>query len=166
MGLGGAAQVGDRFDAEFLPQLACPLGAESRQLHQLHQRARDLFGQVLEYRQTAFDDQLADVPRHVLPDRGKGGEVLPGRNHRPHRGGMILHGARGVAVGAHPERIGARDLQQVCHFFEASGDLDVFHQAVIPWRASRARNVSSSSTGTLSFSARARFDPASSPATT
>jgi hypothetical protein len=122
-----ALQVVERLHAELAPQLLRLLGAHTGQAGQLDEREGDLLGQLVEQRQPASRDQLGDVTRHVLADRGELGEVGFIVHHLAEWRGVRFDGAGRILIGADAEGIGAFDLQQYGNVLQDACDLEVLH---------------------------------------
>ncbi len=187
--LGRRLQLVHRRDAKLVPQLLRALGADARQAGDLGQRARYLLGHLLQLAELAGLHQLGDVVRHVVADGGELGEVGAVGHELAHGDGMLPNGAGGVAVGPHPEPVGAPDLQQVGQLLQDVGDLVVLHPPVThrrpprrgvagerpilhppptstPRSRSSSTNAPSSSVSTPRSRASSALEPGSSPTTT
>ena len=72
-------------------------------------------------------DETGDLVGQVIPDIGELGQVGAFLQHVGEAAAEVADRARRVAVGAHPERVGLLDFQQVGDMVERIRDLDVVH---------------------------------------
>ncbi len=126
-GAGRLRQIVDRLDAELGPQLPGLLRAHTRQPHHLDQRLRNVLAQLRQDPQVAGLHQLANVVRHLLADRRKIRQIDRLGDHLAQRRRILGHGARRIAIGPHPKRVGVLDLQQIRHLLEDLRDLEILH---------------------------------------
>ncbi len=88
-----------------------PLGPQAGHVHQERQGRRGAALQFLEQAQLTGPDDFLDLARQVLAHPGEPDQVLaPGRQVCQALG-QATHHPGGVAVGPHPEGVGALDLQ-------------------------------------------------------
>ena len=102
-----------------------PLRAQAGQGEQRDGARRHLVLQLLQQRQPAAARDGGDLAGEVRADAGQRIEILAGRQHVADRARQPLDQPRGTAIGAHPERVGPFDIQQVGQPFELGGDLGV-----------------------------------------
>ncbi len=98
---------------ERMPEQLDPLWAQSGNLEQLPDRRRDLLVQAFQELALAGLDDLLDLLREVLADAGDVGQRRAALHERFDVAAQFADGARGVPVGAHPERVRALDVEQI-----------------------------------------------------
>ena len=161
-------QLGDRADAERLPERGGLARSEPRDLGELEEPAREAPPRLLEGGESAGLDQLAQVVGDARPDAGEGGRVLSPTDHRRDALRQALHRAGGRAVRTDLEAIRPAQLEQVGDVVQRGGQLGVLHPQPIrtPASPSSATKAASSSVATPSSTAFSYLEPGSSPTTT
>jgi hypothetical protein len=120
----GVLELGERRHAELLPDLANRLRAEAGDVEELDHLGRDRLAPLRERLDLAGVHDLDDL---VL-DRGADSRQLLGRSVQRelrHGRARLAHSSRRTAVGEHPERGLAFDLQQVGQQLELLGHVRV-----------------------------------------
>ena len=125
----GRLEVGERRDAELLPELARRLGAEAGQADDLDEALGDAAAQLLERRHRAGLAQLADLRRDRVADVVELGQAALLRE-RPDRLGRLAEALRGPAVGEHAVHDRAVQLVEVAEQVEQVGDLGIAQRAI------------------------------------
>ena len=121
-------EIGAGLHLELLVEQLHPLGAEPRDPQQVEQARGELGGELAVEFQRARADDLGDLLGQVLPDPGDLGQVFRARPDQVGEGlGEVPNRAGGVAVGAHPERVGVLDLEEVGDLVEQPGDVGILH---------------------------------------
>jgi len=104
------------------------LGPEAGDAQQVEQPRGELGGELLAQRQLAGRDDLGDLLRQVFADPGDVGQIPGAHAHQfRDRLGEVPDGARGVAIGAHPEGVGVLDLEEIGYLVEQPRDVGVLH---------------------------------------
>src|SRR5207253_7663858 len=118
------------------------LGTEAGNAQQIEQSGRQLRRQLFPKRQLAGRDDIADLLGQIFADAGDLGQVFGRRAHQlGDRLRKIAYGAGRVAVGAHPERVRALDLEEIRHFVEQAGDVGVLHRQSVEDGRRREKTV-------------------------
>ena len=142
-----ARSIVERRDAELLVQRGRLLRAQPGNADQRQHAAGNLRPQLLEHRDRAGVEQLADLLGQVLADAFDVGQVAVriGRDVGE-RLGQVADPPRRVAIGPHAKRIGVLELEQVGDFVEGGGDVAVVHAAIVEeggeWEQGRGAGAS------------------------
>ncbi len=114
-----------RLDLELLEDGLHPLGSQARYRGDVGKRLGRAAGDLVQQLEMAGLDQLGDLAGQILADARQLAQILSRRDHGGGGARKVLDRPRGVAVGAHAERVGALDLQQIRQTVEGRGDLGV-----------------------------------------
>src|SRR6266566_2966443 len=106
-----------------------PLGAETGDAQQVEESRRYRRYELLALGQGAGFHQRGDFFCDAAPDPRELGDVELTSRHELGDGiGVVRDGARGIAVGAHLERIARRDLEQIGDVTEEARNFCVLHE--------------------------------------
>ena len=124
-GLRRGRELVDRVDAEFFVQQVHALGAEARQRQQGRDPGRHLALQLVKHRQMLAARDDGDLVGEVPADARQLIKVLALGQHVGDVARQLADQPRRPPVGAHPERVGALDVEQIGNLVELAGDLGV-----------------------------------------
>ncbi len=129
---GGAFEVVQTTYLQFFIECSYALGPEALDFQQVAERSRYARLDVLEQWQSAGCDDSLDLFGQVLADAGKLGQIFSLFEQIGHALWFAAQRACGVAVGTHPERIGAVDFEQVGEPVEHIRYFSVMHRHLSP----------------------------------
>ncbi len=135
-------EVGAARDPEPVVERAHALRSQALDVGEIDQPGRVLLLHFLVERGGAGPDQVADLLRQILADAGQPFEPALLVHLGRQRLGHLSDDARRLAVGAHPEGVGAVELEHDGDALEDPGDVGVGHGAILivaPRRASETR---------------------------
>ncbi len=118
-------QLLDGLHLEVVVQRLDPLRPQAGNLQQFGDRRRQFAPQAVEQAAVAGVDDFADLGGEVVADAGQPRQVLALFQQRARLLRQFAQRARGIAVGADAERIGALDFEPVGDFLEDGGDVGV-----------------------------------------
>lgn len=121
----GTVDLFQGFHVEIVIEHLDALRAEAGEMQQLRDRGRQLPMQAFQQRATAARDDFAYFRRQVVADARQGREILALVHQAADVATQFADDARGVAVGADAERIGALNFEQVGDLPENPGDVGI-----------------------------------------
>ena len=124
-GLRRSRELVDRIDAEFLVQQVHALGAQARQRQQCRDPRRHLTLQLVEHRQMLATRDDGDLVSEIPPDPRQLIKVLAIGQHVGDVAWQLADQPRRLPVGAHPERVGPLDVEEIGNLVELAGNLGV-----------------------------------------
>lgn len=139
------AQLFERVDVQCVMQRLHAFRAEPRHVEQFDDRARQRMAQRLLQFAGAGRGDLAQLRREIGADRWNLAEIAAVRDHRRNVAPVVGNRTGRVAIGAHPERIRALDLEHVGDFGEHGRALGIVdrhdRRGSLPrgWRRARVR---------------------------
>ncbi len=128
-GLDRLPEVGDGFHLEFLVEQPDPFRAEPLNAQEIEEAGGQLLDERAPLRHLAGRHQRFDLAGDPLADAGQLREIeAAGAHQLGERLGVVAHGARGVAVGAHLEGVPVGHLEEVGDLVELAGDVGILHR--------------------------------------
>ena len=118
-------QIGQRRDLEKVEERFDPLGTEAGYAGQIDQRGRQTLFEFFQIVKTTGRRNFGNLAGQVLANSGQVVEVASFGNDCADVARKIFNCARGIAIGANPERISSVDLKEHRVPLEAISDVSI-----------------------------------------